>query len=262
MCTLFYAYLRSLKENELIYQTPNGIITLDKKGEKLVEHYEFYAAFQAPSEWKIICEGKEIGQISSLNLLFIQQGVHILLAGKRWEVVEVKNKSEVIIVKKAYGKKPIKFGGGGQNIHRRIEQKMFEFYECKFIPKYVSKNTIPILNEAYEQYEIYAKPKDGNICIALEGSKIKNTLALILSYLEIEHELAGIGFYSSQGNNHIKNKLKNLDFELINWNGLLKKVENKTLKKFDHLLPAVILDKSYIDLTLDIKGAKEFCKHL
>src|SRR5699024_11908430 len=67
-----------------------------------------------------------LGQISGGNLLFLKEGSHFLLAGKRWEIVEFKNKIQTIIVKKAYGKKPIKFQGGSQNIHRTIHQKMLE----------------------------------------------------------------------------------------------------------------------------------------
>ena len=100
----YIAILQKLNSDETIYQMPGGIITLSKLGERIVENYEFYAAFMTPKDWKVVCNGKEIGQISGGNLLFLKEGSHFLLAGKRWEIVEFKNKIQTIIVKKHMGR--------------------------------------------------------------------------------------------------------------------------------------------------------------
>jgi len=258
----FIKILKGLKENEIIYQMPNDVITLDKKGERIVENYEFYAAFFAASEWKVIFDGKEVGHISPTSLMFLDIGSHILLAGKRWEILEIKTKTETIIVKKGYGKKPIKFPGGAQNIHRKIHQKMLEIYENKLIPKYISKNAIPILEEAFEYYDIYAKPEDGNILVVLEGSKIQETIKLLFTYLGLAVEDAGIGFSSLTGKKSLIKALQDFNFDNFEPTDLVKNIETnfKILKKFDYLLSEDILNKSFISLTLDIEGTKEFCK--
>lgn len=260
----FIQVLRGLKEHEIIYQMPNDIITLDKKGEKIVENYEFYAAFFAASEWKVIFDGKEVGQISPSSLMFLDVGSHILLAGKRWEILEIKPKTETIIVRKGYGKKPIKFPGGWQNIHRQIHQKMLEIYENKVIPTYISKNTISILEEAFEFYDIYAKPDDSNILVVLEGSKTQATIKLLLNYLGFAVEDAGIGFSCSDGKKNVIKSLQGFSFENFNPTELVKNIDAnlKILKKFDHLLPEDILNTSFIDQALEIEGCKDFCKSL
>jgi ATP-dependent helicase Lhr and Lhr-like helicase len=260
----FIEILKSLKEKELIYQNQSNLITLDKKGEKIVENYEFYAAFQTPSEWKVIYNGKEIGQITSENLLFIKEGSHILLAGKRWEVIEIKSKSEMILVKKAIGKKQVKFDSGFGNIHKKIHQKMLEIYEQKLIPKYVHISAISMLEEAFEQYDTYVKPEDSLILPVLEGTKTQQTILLLFIYLGIETDWAGIGFYATEGKNYLKEKLKSINFSDLTPIDLVKNIprELKLLKKYDNFLPEEILNKSYVNLMLDIKKARDFCEKL
>lgn len=260
----FIQILKGLKENEIIYQMPNDIITLDKRGEKIVENYEFYAAFFAASEWKVIFDGKEVGQISPSSLMFLDVGSHILLAGKRWEILEIKSKTETIIVRKGYGKKPVKFPGGLQDVHRTIQQKMLEIYENKFIPPYISKNTIPILEEAFDFYDIYAKPEDGNILVVLEGSKTQATVKLLLNYLGFAVEDVGIGFLCFDGKKAVTKSLKDFNFDDFNPLELVKNIDTnlKIFKKFDYLLPEDILNMSFINLAMDIDACKGFCKYL
>jgi len=260
----FIQILKSLYDKEIIYQMPDDLIVLNKKGEKIVENYEFYAAFQTPSNWKVIYNGREIGEISSINLISLKEGSHILLAGKRWEVLEMKQQSKAIIVKKAYGKKPIKFDGGIQDIHRKIHQKMQEIYVNKFIPAYISKNTILVLQEAFEQYEIYINQDNSCILPVFEGSKTQRAMELLLPYLGVTPDHIGIGFYVSEGREFLKNKLKAIDFNDLFWERIIQNIPrtNKYLKKFDELLPDEILNKSFMALVLDTKNAENSCREL
>ena len=260
----FVKILQNLNSEEIIYQMPDGIITLSKLGERIVENYEFYAAFMAPKDWKVVCNGKEIGQISGNNLLFLQEGSHFLLAGKRWEILEFKNKIQTIIVKKAHGKKTIKFNGGTQNIHRAIHQKMLEIYETNYIPKYLSQASIPILEEGFESFKTYIKTSDSNILTVLEGTRIQNTIGLLFKYCGIDIADGGIGYYSAIGKQELIKTLKTVDFLTINKNSVINLIDRslKYKKKFDHLLPDDILNKSYEQQCLDFDGARKFIENL
>jgi len=260
----FIAILQKLNSDEIIYQMPDGTITLSKLGERIVESYEFFAAFMTPKDWKVVCNGKEIGQISGGNLLFLKEGSHFLLAGKRWEIVEFKNKIQIIVVKKAYGKKPIKFNSGTQNIHKAIHQKMFEIYETNYIPKYLSSASIPILEEGFENYKTYIKPPDSNILTVLEGTRIQNTVGLLLKYCGVDAEDGGIGYYSASSRLELIKTLKSIDFSMLDKNSVINLIDRslKYKKKFDNLLPDDILNKSYEQQCLDFNGAKEFIENL
>jgi ATP-dependent Lhr-like helicase len=260
----FIAILQKLNFDEIIYQMSDGIITLSKLGERIVESYEFYAAFMTPKDWKVVCNGKEIGQISGGNLLFLKEGSHFLLAGKRWEIIEFKNKIQTIVVKKANGKKPIKFNSGTQNIHRAIHQKMLEIYETNYIPRYLSQTSISIIEEGFENYKTYIKSSDSNILTVLEGTRIQNTIALLLKYGGVDIEDGGIGYYSNDGKLELIKTLKSIDFSIIDKNSVINLIDRplKCKKKFDYLLPDDILNKAYEQHCLDFNGAKEFIYNL
>ena len=260
----YIAILQKLNSKEIIYQMSNGVITLSKLGEKIVESYEFYAAFMIPKDWKVVCNGKEIGQISARNLLFLKEGSHFLLAGERWEIVKLKNKTQIIIVKKAYGKKPIKFNGGIQNIHMAIHQKMLEIYENCYVPKYLSQTSIPILEEGFENYKTYVKTDAGNILTVLEGTQVQNTIGLLIKYCNADIEDGGIGYYSANGKLELIKKLKSIDFSNLDKNSVINSIDSrlKYKNKFDYLLPDDILNKAYEQLYPDFSGAKEFIDNL
>lgn len=260
----FIEILQELNSKEIIYQMPDGIITLSELGERIVESYEFYAAFITPKNWKVVCNGKEIGQISGGNLLFLKEGSHFILAGKRWEIVAFKNNIQTIIVKKALGKKPIRFNGGTQNIHRAIHQKMLEIYETGFIPKYLSQNSIPILQEGFDNYKTYVNTTDSTILTVLEGTRIQLTVNLLLKYCGIDVYGAGIGFFFANGKQEIIQILKSINFSTLDKNSVINLIDRqfKCKKKFDNLLPDNILNKSYEQQCLDFDGAKAFIENL
>lgn len=260
----FIDILQQLSADDIIYQLPDNTITLAKAGEKIVENYEFYSAFITQKEWKVFCNGKEIGQISGDNLIFLKNGGTFLLAGKRWELVEIKSESQIVLVKEAAEKKSIKFNGGTQNIHRAIQQKMLEIYENNFIPSYLSKNSLDILQEGFDSYKTYITTPDSDILPVLEGSRIQNTIALLLKYCDIETENAGIGFFSEKGKTTLIKALKAINFETLDVNAVLNAIPRplKYKKKFDYLLSDTILNKSYTQQCLDFTGAKEFIQKL
>lgn len=260
----FIDILQQLSAEDIIYQLSDNTISLAKAGEKIVESYEFYSAFITQKEWKVFCNGKEIGQISGDNLIFLKNGGTFLLAGKRWKLVEIKSESQIILVKEAAGKKSIKFNGGTQNIHRAIQQKMLEIYENNFIPSYLSKNSLDILQEGFDSYKTYITTPDSTILPVLEGSRIQNTIALLLKYCDIEIENAGIGFFSEKGKTTLIKALEAVNFETLDVNAVLNSIPRplKYKKKFDHLLSDSILNKSYTRQCLDFTGAKEFIQKL
>lgn len=260
----FIAILQQLNTDKIIYQMPDGTITLSKQGERIVESYEFYAAFMTPNDWKVTYNGKEIGHISGSNLLFLKEGSHFLLAGKRWEVIEFKNNIQAILVKKAQGKKPIKFSGGSQDISREIHQKMLEIYKTNYIPKYLSQASIPILEEGFDAYKSFIETKESNILTVLEGTKIQNTIRLLFEYCEVEVEDVGIGLSSTLGKNSLITTLKSIDFKKLDKNSVISliKRELKYRKKYDYLLPDNVLNKSYEQQCLDFDGARKFVENL
>ena len=53
----------------LIEQSPDGILLLGRIGERVVEHYGFYAVFQTAEEYRIVSNGKTLGTLPVLTVL-------------------------------------------------------------------------------------------------------------------------------------------------------------------------------------------------
>ena len=62
---LFSRLLRQLGDPDtaLIEQAPDGTLLLGREGERVVEHYSFYAVFQTPQEYRVVHNTKTLGTI-------------------------------------------------------------------------------------------------------------------------------------------------------------------------------------------------------
>jgi ATP-dependent Lhr-like helicase len=149
---LFQNVLRALGQPEvaLIEQASDGLLLLGANGEKLVEHYSFYAVFQTPEEYRLISGGKELGTLPIDNM--IAPGMLLIFSGRRWLVQEVLDRDRVILVAPAKAGVPPIFGGDPGNIHDRVIERMFDVLEGQKRPIYLDATALELLDEARSSY--------------------------------------------------------------------------------------------------------------
>lgn len=149
---LFLDVLRALgrPETALIEQAHDGLLLLGAMGEKLVEHYSFYAVFQTPEEYRLISGGKELGTLPIDNL--IAPGMLLIFSGRRWLVLEVHDRDRIIMVSPATAGVPPLFGGDPGNIHDRVIGRMFDILESQIRPIYMDAAALELLAEARSHY--------------------------------------------------------------------------------------------------------------
>ena len=185
---LFLEVLRALghPETALIEQASDGLLLLGAMGEKLVEHYSFYAVFQTPEEYRLISGGKELGTLPIDNM--IAPGMLLIFSGRRWLVQEVLDRDRVILVAPAKAGVPPIFGGDPGNIHDRVIGRMFDVLEGQKRPIYLDATALELLDEARSNYTQLrfdpgriAQLSDNAAVIATKtGSVRTTTLALAL----------------------------------------------------------------------------------
>jgi ATP-dependent Lhr-like helicase len=112
--TDFKAILIHMGQGELITQLGSGELVLGIQGEKLSNHYTFYAVFKTPEEFRIIFGSKMLGTLPVDSMLI--EGQQIIFGGQRWNVKEVNTENKTIYVEQAQGGKPPDFAGGGMSI--------------------------------------------------------------------------------------------------------------------------------------------------
>lgn len=185
---LFLDVLRALGQPEvaLIEQASDGLLLLGANGEKLVEHYSFYAVFQTPEEYRLVSSGKELGTLPIDNM--IAPGMLLIFSGRRWLVQEVLDRDRVIMVAPAKAGVPPIFGGDPGNIHDRVIERMFDVLEGQKRPVYLDVTALELLDEARSNYTQLkfdpgriAQLSDNAAVIATKtGSVRTTTLALAL----------------------------------------------------------------------------------
>lgn len=185
---LFLDVLRALGQPEvaLIEQSSDGLLLLGANGEKLVEHYSFYAVFQTPEEYRLISGGKELGTLPIDNM--IAPGMLLIFSGRRWLVQEVLDRDRVIMVAPAKAGVPPIFGGDPGNIHDRVIEGMFDVLKGEKRPMYLDATALELLDEARSNYGqlqfapgTIAQLSDNAAVIATKTGSIRTTtLALAL----------------------------------------------------------------------------------
>lgn len=149
---LFKRLLRWIGRPEvaLIEQAPDGTLLLGRQGERLVEHYSFYAAFQTPQEYRIVADGKAIGTLPISAIL--TAGMTIIFSGRRWRIAEIHDRDKVIEVTADRRGRPPPFGGSGGAVHDRVAEKMMEILAGADQPIYIDATAAQLLQNARSEF--------------------------------------------------------------------------------------------------------------
>ena len=204
-------------ESALIEQAPDGTLLLGPEGERLAEHYSFYAVFQSAEEYRVVAAGRQIGTLPATNV-FVPE-MTIVLSGRRWRITQVHSKDRVIEVSRDRVGRPPTFGGGGGQVHDRIIEKMKEVFSDSQVPRYLDKAAAGLLQDARSEFRrlrletrSVCSLGERNFLVATWAGTVKTfTLALLLKtmgyrvtahdgFLEIEQGSAQIPVESALQN--------------------------------------------------------------
>lgn len=186
--TIFADVLRSLGASDtgLIEQSQGGLLLLGATGERLVEHYSFYAVFKTPEEFRLVTDGHTLGTLPINNIL--APGMMLIFSGRRWLVQEIHDREKVILVIPAKAGVPPLFGGDPGDIHDTVIEMMFGILESDIQPLYMDATALGMLEEARLNFERMGFRDDSvltlgerNSIIATRAGTVKTaTLALAL----------------------------------------------------------------------------------
>ena len=149
---LFAAVLRAIghPDRALLEQARDGLLLLGRLGEKLVEHYSFYAVFQTPEEFRILHGSHELGTLPIDNIL--APGMLLIFSGRRWLVQSVHSEDKAIMVTPAHAGVPPTFGGDGGQIHDRVIARMFNLLAQPYCPPWLDTTAKELLQQARSNY--------------------------------------------------------------------------------------------------------------
>lgn len=122
----FAELLRALGQEEILIQDHSGLLLHGRIGDKIVNHYSFYAAFASDEEFRIVSGGKTLGTLPVSQMMV--PGQRILFGGRTWVIEEIDEAHKTIHAAPAKGGAPPLFNGGGGRVHTRVRQRMREIY--------------------------------------------------------------------------------------------------------------------------------------
>ena len=241
---------------------PQGDVILAPKGEKMVRHYSFYSAFASGSDYSVLHRSVPIGTLPADSLP--RPNDHFLLGTKRWQVVKIDDSRREVIVKRAHGKKPPKFFGGGGEIHRRVREKMKEVVCGEKQLGYLDDAATQLLREARDtartsklQHSNIVELSPGrSLWFTWTGTRIQRTLCLLAEQNGLACTDRDIAIeFEATGADDLINQLPRLASDGIDPVKLAHLLSSKQFRKLDELLSEDLLCESLASDFLDVEGA-------
>jgi len=259
------ALLRELGRRDLIVQESSGALLLGQLGEKLVDSYEFYAAFASGEEWQIMQDGRTLGTLPIESPVF--EGMCIIFGGRRWKILNVCAEPAVLMVAPDPSGRAPRFDSGRPMVHERIRHEMRQILEEDGEIRFLDPGARELLREARLFYSQAGLSKrawvmDGEAVLLLPwaGDFANNALVLLLRALGLPRGsndgllVTCVGWPIERLIDGCSDIVELKDVDLL---GMLKDVENLGQSKWDWALPRELLVQSYASMSLDIAGAKK-----
>lgn len=259
----FVLLLRHLGKLQLITQDSGGALLHGARGEKLVNHYSFYAAFNADEEYRIVTGGKTLGSLPVSHSLKL--GQKFLFAGKSWRIENIDDAQKTLNVSRAKGGAAPLYSSGRGSIHERVRAEMRKLLEGSGAVPFLDPTAAKFLKEARGAYQLLALSKTtvlgfaGSTHVLTWSSDAVNAaLALLLQQRGFSAWPSTLGVEISLGQlepgDVVKALRKAAEEGVPSLHELLAEASNLEREKWDWALPRPLLERSFASAKLDLKG--------
>jgi ATP-dependent Lhr-like helicase len=263
----FVELLRSLAAHDLIVQDANRLLLHGELGEKRVNHFTFFAAFQDTREYRLLNLGKELGTLPLKRSHDVGNG--LVFAGRRWVIAAIDHdKRRVDLIVANAGKLP-KTGGGGLPVHDRvreeIRQLLAEDGDLAWLDD-AAKKTLKAARQQYADLNLAEL-----VCIA-EGRSVyvftwlgdatQNALLWLLSACGLSAKNLGICLRIG-GDTEVElgdAMAEIASMPLPNISEILSRQLIGSPEKWDWALPEHLLVEGYASRQLDFAAAHDFAR--
>lgn len=260
----FIVLLKGLGARDVIQQAGDGELILAPRGEQIVGHYSFYAAFTTSEEYRLIADGVELGSMPISSPL--REDSYLIFGGRRWKVVSVDDDRRVITVVRAAGGKVPRFFGEGGELHDEIRRRMREIYEGEAVPIFLDPTAKSLLAQARAGFASLGLARrqiipfeGGSAYFPWKGDRVSATLVLGIRAAGHHVEQQGCALIARK---LAPSALRELLFDTFGagtdpdplWLGAT--VQNLATEKYHRLLDPNLLLRDCAVARLDVVGAK------
>lgn len=265
----FAKLLRELGERKLIFQDGSGLLLHGELGEKMVNHYTFYAAFATDDEYRISAGSTVLGSLPISSMLVA--GQFMLFAGRTWRIDEVDDQEKVVYVSVSKAGRPPLFSSGVGRTHTRIRQRMRELLSNEEPLIFLDQQARTLLEEGRGHFqrlglgtEVYLDSGPEVVVFTWLGDGGNEALAALFRYAGLEAYAAGPGIEVRKDGHSVEDvkaivrgiqgsTRPALDELLFDALGLRR-------EKWDWALPDELLRSSYASHCLDFVEAEDWLR--
>lgn len=193
----FTRLLRSIGAHELIQQERTGGLSLGSAGEKLVNHYSFYAAFSSSEEYRLVGDGRPIGTLPVDRPL--SEGTLMIFAGRRWRILSIDTSAKVLELARARGGRAPSFFGDGPSVADEVRHEMLKLYLSDDVPAYLDAPAQTLLDQgraAFRRRDLARNPIQRNgkhtLLFCWQGDAVLDTLAAAVTQAGLRATVDGV----------------------------------------------------------------------
>jgi ATP-dependent helicase Lhr and Lhr-like helicase len=258
----FTELLWNLGAKEVLQQSADGTLLHGSVGERIVNHYTFYAAFTSVEEWRLVSDGHTLG---TLPIDFpLSPGLFVIFAGRRWRVTAVDAPHKVVDLVPAPGGRPPVFSGSGPAVDHHVRGEMLRVYKSADIPAYLNAEAARLLTEARQnffRFRLYERRLlahgDDTYIFLWAGDRVINTVISILAATDLKTTRDGLALSVTDVTPiELSAQLMALLVgDQPDPTELAATVANKAVHKYDGFLPESLQNISYAAHSLDVPGA-------
>ena len=246
----------------LLEQAPDGTLLPGKTGEVVTAGREFYAVFMGSAEFKVVEQGgRSIGSVPDSVPFLV--GQFLMLAGRRWRVLEVDAQRKELVVARAHGGNPPRFGGEPVPPSDGVIRAMRSTYEGAGVPAFLDATAAQLLGEARESFDrlglrhsSVCRHEDRLLLFPWAGPRQQTALLLALMRAKVEPEQLGLAVAVPIGRAvSLRKELSVLAVSdpphAVELAGL---VEGKESDKYDCFLDDELLCAAYASERIEVKS--------
>jgi ATP-dependent Lhr-like helicase len=263
----FVSLLRELGRHDVLIQAEGGVLLHGPVGEVIVNRYEFLAAFTSTEEFQVVAEGRPLGTLPVDRPLVA--GSFLILAGRRWQVVDCNARDRVIQVKAATAGRAPMFSGLGGRVHGRVRQEMRAILGGSDELTFLDQTSSGALNAARKQYHELGLDERclvpwGAYTLAFlwSGDAVNDTVAAWLTRRGLESHNEGLAVRVRSGDESaVSDALLDLaESPFVEPDELLPERDVPFEEKWEWLLPEPLLRRQYASRVFDVAGAIDVAK--
>ena len=257
----FIDLLRALATGQILQQESSGALLPGPIGEKLINSYDFYSAFNSGEEFRLLAEGRTLGSVPIARPLTI--GQRIIFAGRRWRVLQIETQERLIIVSSDPGGTPPSFDGAGGRVHDRVREEMKKVLSERTLIPFLDRFASSMLEEARTTFQLAHLDRGsivpdgaGVLLLTWRGDWANDALALLLSARG--HETTNEGLFLRVSNATALQVVRTLEefaqHSAPTVQALRIPRKDAMKEKWDSLLPEPLLLRSFASSELDMES--------